>query len=108
MTDKQREICEDLGWEVCEDEGIVELRQYSPLGEDFGFSVSADSFITDLIDYYNDFDPEEHAVMWFNARHNVRDVPQSIRVLLRDADKIDEMIEDLCSALCNPENEEDN
>ena len=36
MTDKQRKICEDLGWEVYETEDDIELRQYSSLGEDFG------------------------------------------------------------------------
>ena len=39
MTDKQRKICEDLGWEVYETEDDIELRKCSSLGEDFGFSV---------------------------------------------------------------------
>ena len=81
MTDKQRKICEDLGWEVYETEDDIELRKCSSLGEDFGFSVKADKFLEDLRDYYEDFDAEEHAAMWYNARNNVRGVPQSLRAL---------------------------
>lgn len=39
MTDEQRKICEDLGWEVYETEDDIELRKCSSLGEDFGFSL---------------------------------------------------------------------
>lgn len=103
MTNKQRKICEDLGWEVYETEDDIELSKFSPLGEDFGFSVKADKFLEDLRDYYEDFDPEEHAAMWYNAKNNVRGVPQSLRALLDDAIKIDGMLEDLCIALSRPE-----
>lgn len=103
MTDKQRQICEGLGWKVYEDEDGIELSKFSPLGEDFGFSVKADKFLEDLRDYYEDFDPEEHAAMWYNAKNNVRGVPQSLRALLDDAIEIDGMLEDLCIALSRPE-----
>ena len=103
MTDKQRKICEDLGWEVYETEDDIELRKCSSLGEDFGFSVKADKFLEDLRDYYEYFDPEEHAAMWYNARHNVRGVPQSLRALLDDAIEIDGMLENLCIELSRPE-----
>ena len=41
MSDKQRKICEDLGWKVYEDGDDIELEKYSSLGEDVCFSVSA-------------------------------------------------------------------
>ena len=75
MTDKQRKICEDLGWKVYEDGDDIELEKYSSLGEDVCFSVSANKFLKDLCDYYEDFDPEEHAAMWYNARHSMVGVP---------------------------------
>lgn len=103
MTDKQRKICEDLGWEVYETEDDIELRKCSSLGEDFGFSVKADKFLEDLRDYYEDFDAEEHAAMWYNARNNVGGVPQSLRDLLDDAIEIDGMLENLCIELSRPE-----
>ena len=52
MTDKQRKICEDLGWKVYEDGDDIELEKYSSLGEDVCFSVSANKFLKDLCDYY--------------------------------------------------------
>lgn len=103
MTNKQRKICEDLGWEVYETEDDIELRKCSSLGEDFGFSVKADKFLEDLRDYYEDFDPEEHAATWYNAKNNVRGVPQSLRALLDDAIEIDGMLENLCIELSRPE-----
>lgn len=48
MTDKQRKICEDLGWEVYETEDDIEFRKCSSLGEDFGFSVKADKFLEEF------------------------------------------------------------
>lgn len=105
MTDKQRKICEDLGWEVFETEDDIELRQFSPLGEDFVFSVGLDNFIGDLRNYYDDFDPEDHAAMWYNARNVVKDVPRSLHALLKDADTIEEMLEKLATALENVEDD---
>ena len=99
MTDKQRKICEDLGWEVYEEEDSIEFRKFSPLGEDFGFSVDADKFIEGVRKYWQDFDPDEHAVMWFNTKDKVRGVPQNFQDLLNDAEAINEMIDDLAGEL---------
>lgn len=99
MTDKQRQICEGLGWKVYEDEDGIELRKFSPLGEDFVFSVDADKFIEGVREYRQDFDPDEHAVMWFNAKDKVPGVPQNLQDLLNDANAIDEMIDDLAGEL---------
>ena len=43
---------ETLGWEVyCDGAGSVELYQFSPAGEDFGFTVSESNLIEDVKDY---------------------------------------------------------
>ena len=99
MTDKQRKICEGLGWEVYETEDDIELRKFSPLGEDFGFSVDADKFIEGVRKYWQDFEPDEHAAMWFNAKDRVPGVPRDLQALLNDANAIDEMIDDLAGEL---------
>lgn len=99
MTDKQRKICEYLGWEVYETEDDIELRKFSPLGEDFGFSVDADKFIEGVRKYWQDFEPDEHAAMWFNAKDRVPGVPRDLQALLNDAKAIDEMIDDLAEEL---------
>ena len=99
MTDKQRKICEYLGWEVYETEDDIELRKFSPLGEDDGFSVDADKFIEGVRKYWQDFEPDEHAAMWFNAKDRVPGVPRDLQALLNDAKAIDEMIDDLAEEL---------
>ena len=82
----------------------IELEKYSPAGEDFIMTISFDpkapieSFYNNLYDYYNDFDAEEHAAMWINERGK-SGVPDSIRVLLDDAESIEDMIRELCFAI---------
>ena len=50
MTERQRQICEDLDWRVTEcDDGTIELQKYSPAGEDFLFSVEAKSFCREVL-----------------------------------------------------------
>lgn len=103
MTEKQREICEDLGWTIEEDGKEITFSQYSPLNEDFSFTVSGNDIAEEVRTYQQDFDPEEHAVMWFGVRYEISYVPMSIRDLLDDADAIEEMLEKLATALENAE-----
>ena len=92
---------ETLGWDVyCDDDGSVELYQFSPAGEDFGFTVSESNLIEDVKDYAESFDSEEHAAMWYDAgQSGVRGVP-SLHELVEDADAIQEMLNDLAINLC--------
>lgn len=100
MTEKAREICENCGWTVRENNGSdVELSKYSPAGEDFSFTVGIDDDLADAIqNEYYDYDVDEHVMLWINNRgHN--GVPGTIRELLEDAEAIEKMIEDLYTAL---------
>ena len=92
---------ETLGWDVyCDGAGSVELYQFSPAGEDFGFTVSESNLIQDVKDYAESFDSEEHAAMWYDAgQSGVRGVP-SLHELVEDADDIQEMLNDLAMNLC--------
>lgn len=99
MTYKQRKIAESLGWEVEEDGKKITFSQHSPLNEDFSFTVSGYDIAEEVRAYQQDFDPEEHAVMWFGVRYEIAYVPMSIRDLLNDADAIDEMLDKLATAL---------
>ena len=92
---------ETLGWDVyCDGDGSVELYQFSPAGEDFGFTVSESNLIEDVKDYAESFDSEEHAAMWYDAgQSGVRGVP-SLHELVEDADAIQEMLNDLATNLC--------
>lgn len=93
-------LCEQRDWTVhteVDGESAV-LEKYSPAGEDFMFTVSTANFIGDVVEYADDFDPDEHAEMWI-ARRGTRGIPSSIRELINDADAIKEMLEDLAAAL---------
>lgn len=100
MNERYREVCERLDWSVHEgDDGTIELEKYSPAGEDFWFSVTAEDFVDDVKEYAADFDPDEHIAMWIEAKRNgARGVP-SARELVYDAEDIDKMLQELAAAL---------
>lgn len=95
MTDNQAIDISMLGWNVQEGMDSYCLSRQSDAGEDFEFSVSKENWIQDIVDYYNDFDPEEHAAEWYEAKQaGARGIP-GIRVLLKDADEICDWLEEL-------------
>ena len=99
---------ETMDWNVyCDGDGSVEMYQFSPAGEDFGFTVSENNLIEDVKDYAESFDSEEHAAMWYDAgQSGVRGVP-SFPELVEDAESIQEMLNELAMDLCAyRENEE--
>ena len=91
-----------LNWAVnVYDKTEWEFEKYSPAGEDFIFTITADKpedVWIEVQKYANDFDQDEHIEMWVNARHNVAGVP-SIRVLVEDAAEIQKMLDELADAL---------
>lgn len=94
-------ILEENDWSVSSytNDGRVELEKYSPAGEDFLMCVEIENFPKPVREYANDFDPDEHAEMWINARGRVRGVPNSIRELIDDAEAIQEMLNELADVL---------
>lgn len=99
MNRKLKRICENLNWSVWDCDKDIELHKSSPAGEDFFFTVNKDNFLNEVIEYAEDFDPDEHAEMWVKNMHFVKGVPQSIRTLINDADAIKEMLEELATEL---------
>lgn len=112
MINKQLiDACEALGWMVHEDDdGSVELEQYSPAGEDFLFYVcpSDSTFVNEIVAYAADFDPDEHIVMWIEAKHNGGIGIPNARELVHDAEAIDEMLQELAIKLVQVECEIEN
>ena len=108
MTEKQREIIEEFGWQIheCNFAGGkkgYELEKHSPAGEDFIVSVEAETeeeFAENVRIYAAEFDPEEHIEMWAAAKYDGKDstIP-SIKELVEDADAIDKMLQELAAAL---------
>lgn len=85
--------------------GYVLFEGYSPLGEDVVLELDVDydadpvAYLAENVDAYaRDFDPEEHAAMWYEM-HGERGAPTGLRDLLDDADAIAEMYQDLAKAL---------
>lgn len=100
MNERQREICEGLDWSVTVDEdGTVELRKYSPAGEDFSFTAEADSFVENVKEYAASFDIDEHIEMWIMAKRSGTQGVPSTRELVHDAEDIDKMLRELAAAL---------
>lgn len=102
---KIERIANELDWRVIWDEDnisgekLVEFEKYSPAGEDFLFTVRYThvSEIPEKIrENYEDFDPEEHVMLWANSAGS-NGVP-SLRKLMEDADAIEEMIRELAVA----------
>lgn len=101
MNKKVRKVIENLGWSIEEDDRYIDLRQHSPLGEDYGFSIATSNTkqeLNDIIDYCYDFDEKEHAEMWIKIR-GTNDVPSSIKALLQDAEDIASMLIELAEEL---------
>lgn len=111
------EKAEELGWtstvwEVPSQNNrtYAELEKYSPAGEDFLMVIDfdkedqADTFISDLREYFEDFDVDEHVEMWLPSRGK-GGCPSSVRELVEDAEAIEKMVEELLDALDDMRNE---
>lgn len=103
MNDKLKTLlvdkAEELGWRVLIDEHCWEFQKYSPAGEDFWLSISGKDVVSELLDWYEGFDTEDHVMMHMEGKkHGVAGIP-SLKELVADADAIDEMVEELYDAL---------
>ena len=95
------DICEKNGWSYSIDEKYneVELSKSSPAGEDFSFIVSLEDIPDKVHSFSFNFDIDEHVDMWISARRaGVSGVPNT-RSLADDAEAIEQMLEELSSAL---------
>ena len=91
------EKLEELEWRIVEDDEGAELGKFSDAGEDFWMYIRYKTpfeMSEEINRYYEDFDPEEHALTMLGASGN-----PGIRRLIEDADSIDDMIRELSVAL---------
>lgn len=101
IKEQYLDVLEKYGWAVSSytDDDRVELEKYSPAGEDFSICVRVENFPDAVMEYYENFDVDEHIEMWVEARQNgVSGIP-SVRRLAIDAEQIDEMLKELAYAL---------
>lgn len=101
VFDKFVEVCEAQDWTVrgTHEDKEVELEKYSPAGEDFSITIDLSDVKESTRSAYDSFDEDDHIEMWIEARKNgVSGVP-STRELVKDADDIKNMLEDLAIAV---------
>lgn len=94
------DICDKEGWEVYPSDDTIDIRQGSPRGEDFGFTIDKNKdYVEQIENYADNFDADEHVEMWVEAKRNgVSGVP-SITELVDDARDIQKMLYDLVNAV---------
>lgn len=101
LKKKYIDALESLDWSVSSytDDGRIEIETFSPAGEDLCVCVDVEDFPDSVAKCAEYFDQDEHIEMWIMARNNgVSGVP-STRELVKDAEAIEEMLQDLASAL---------
>ena len=101
LEQKYIDILEQNDWSISSytDDGRVEVQKYSPAGEDFLVCVEVENFPESVREYANDFDADEYAEMWIEARGRVNGVPNSVRELIDDAEEIKKMLNELADVL---------
>lgn len=103
-------IAEQLGWQVKTDTAkpnltVFDFLQYTPYGQDFGFSVEmkgndTDSLIDRIEEYYEGFDPDYEAYLWIgNDGHGKNGAPYHIKDIVTDMEEAEKMIETLYETL---------
>lgn len=97
------DILERREWSVSgyTDDGRVELEWWSPAGEDFLVCVNVENFPDEILDYSDDFDPDEHIEMWVEARANGRQDVPGARRLAKDAEDIQKELDELGANACS-------
>ena len=82
---------------------LVEGEYWSDLGEDVIIclvinKLTKEEIKTEMYNYWQDFDAEEHAAELFNM-HGACGTPTSLRALLKDANEQDEKLEQIFNVM---------
>ena len=86
-----KENLEEIDWYIKCYSDEIEFNYTSPAGEDFWFSICCETpyeLYKEVKEYANDFDAEEHASMWIEAKARGKKGIPSLRGLIDDADEI--------------------
>ena len=101
IREKYLDVLEKHDWRVSgyTDDGMVDLEKYSPAGEDFIMCVSVKDLPGSIMEYYNNFDVDDHIEMWVEARKNGASGVPNIRALVEDGEAICDMLKEIAGAL---------
>lgn len=102
------EACAALRWrftqkKIDNDRIKAIFENWSPAGEKIVIEISYNGTWSELVDrlseYYRNFDTDEHVKSLIQASHyGLKSVP-NVKILVADADEIEDMIFDLCDAI---------
>ena len=103
-------VAQKLGWQVetsTDKPNLVqfEFQQYTPYGQDFGFSVEmkdndTDGLLQEIGAYYEDFDPDYEAYLWVGTDgHGKIGAPYHIKDIVSDMEQAETMIGKLYKTL---------
>lgn len=102
MSKKLQKKIEDCGWNVEQvNETEWEIESSSPLGEDLVEYINGENdeeIIADIERLASNFDVDDHVELYVGMR-GTRGVPNSISALVKDAEDIQEMLDDLAMAV---------
>ena len=101
LDERYLNVLEELEWRVTgyDEDGNVEISNFSPAGENLLVCVKAEDFPHAIREYWENFDADEHAEELVIAKNNGFQGVPPVSVLVRDAQKIDKMLDDLARAL---------
>ena len=81
---------------TCDEDGEITFGKYSPAGQDFSFSVNADTLgelFNKIGDYYYNYDPSEEAYLWLDSTgHGRNGAPYDMKDVYEDMEACKEYI----------------
>ena len=81
---------------TCDEDGEITFGKYSPAGQDFGFSVNADTLdelLEKIGEYHYYYDPSEEAYLWLdNTGHGKNGAPYDMKDVYEDMEACKEYI----------------
>jgi hypothetical protein len=102
-------VAVNLGWQVLTDrhKNVVEFnfQRYTAKGQDFNVCIEMkdddfDSFLHELEQYYESFDPDYEASLWIGSDgHGKNGAPYHIKDIVNDMEEAEKMIENLYETL---------
>ena len=88
---------------TCDEDGDITFRKYSPAGQDFSFSINAntlDELLRKIVEYHYDYDPSEEAYLWLDSTgHGKNGAPYDMKDLYEDMEACREYIYEVCEII---------
>lgn len=96
-------VAEKLDWSVTVNDNDFEFEKYSPAGQDFILSITANNLeeaISKIRERYDNFDVSEEASLWLDdTGHGKNGAPYDMKDLYEDMEACEQMILELYEAL---------